>query len=167
MSTWIVPLLGVDFQDDFDKMLIDYIEANYNIADPVKTDTDHFRFSFGFFDLNQPYEITTLEPQNATRREQELGPRENNMSTLMEVHIRAERLNPNGRDPQLGAMEREVIRIIGQYRPNNIVGIRNMTWEGGGRDYSNIRFSGNDWDEQDWRAIVYCRIFYEKRDTST
>jgi hypothetical protein len=160
MSTWIVPLLGVDFQDDFDKMLIDYIEANYNIADPVKTDTDHCRFYYGLsddnepFDLNQPYEIVTVE--KGTRRELELGPRENNMSTSLDINIRMERLNHEA--AQFGYMKREVIRIIGQYHANNIVGIRNMTWEGGDPLYSN--------SSQDWRYVIYARIFYDIRDTS-
>ena len=68
MSTWIVPLLGNDFADDFDKMIIDYIETNYNIADPVKTDTTHFRFAAGFFDYNQPYEITAQEQDTAIEK---------------------------------------------------------------------------------------------------
>lgn len=162
MSTWIVPKLGVDFQDDFDKMVMDYIEANYNITDPIKTDIEHFRFAAGFYDYNQPYEITAQETD--TRRELELGPRSNNMSTLIEINIRMERLNPNGVDPQLGYMEREVQRIIGQYRPHDIDGIRNMTWEGGGRVYSHM--IRDEYAEQDWRTLVYCRVFYEKRDVS-
>ena len=68
MSTWIVPLLGNDFADDFDKMIIDYIETNYNIADPVKTDTTHFRFAAGLFDYNQPYEITAQEQDTAIEK---------------------------------------------------------------------------------------------------
>lgn len=164
MSTWIVPLLGVDFQNDFDKMLIDYIETNYNITDPLKTDTDYLRFAAGFFDYNQPYEITVIEQD--TRREQELGNggRSNYMSTLIEVNIRMQRLNPNGIDPQLGYMEREVQRIIGQYRPHNITGISVMTYEGKRRMYSHM--TRDEYAETDWRTQVYARIYYELRDVS-
>ena len=45
----------------------------------------------------------------------------------MEVNIRMQRLTEeSGIAPQLGYMEREVIRIIGQYRPHDIVGIRDI-----------------------------------------
>lgn len=161
MSTWIVPLLGVDFQNDFDKMLIDYIETNYNIPDPVKTDTDHFRFYFGLsddnepFDLNQPYEIVAVE--KGTRRESQLQPRSNYMSTLLEINTRMERLDHEA--AQFGNMKREIIRIIGQYKPHNITGIMNMTWEGGDPMYTDT--------SQDWRYVIYCRIYYELRDVST
>ena len=75
-----------------------------------------------------------------------------------------ERLTPNGADPQLGAMEREVIRILGQYRPHNIVGISDLTWIGGNRVYSHM--IRDEYAEQDWRTLVRCRLYYEKRDTS-
>jgi hypothetical protein len=160
MSTWIVPLLNTDFQDDLDKLVINYIETNYNILDPLKTDTDHFRFASGLsddnepFDLNQPYECVVVE--KGTRRELELGPRENNMSTLLEVNIRMERLDHEA--AQFGYMKREVIRVIGQYAPNDIVGIRDIVWEGGDPIYSN--------SSQDWRYVIYARIYYELRNVS-
>ena len=164
MSTFIVPHLGNPFPDDFDKLIIGYIETNYNIADPVKTSTDYLRFASGFFDYNQPYEITVIEQD--TRREMELGNggRSNYMSTLIEVNIRMQRLSPNGVDPQLGAMEREVIRIIGQYRPHNITGISVMTWEGTRRIYSHM--IRDEYAETDWRTSVLCRVYYEYRDVS-
>ena len=87
------------------------------------------------------------------------------MSTVIEINIRMERLTPNGADPQLGAMEKEVQRIIGQYKPHDITGIRNMTWEGGQRIYSHM--IRDEYAEQDWRTMVRCRIFYEYRDVST
>ena len=163
MSTWIVPLLGIDFTSDFDKLLIDYIKTKYSIADPTKTDTNSFRFSFGLsdnnelFDLNQPYEIVTVE--KGTRREQELGNagRSNNMSTSLDINIRMQRLDHEA--AQFGYMKREVIRIIGQYQPHDIVGIRDIIWEGGDPIYTD--------SSQDWRYVIYARIFYELRNVST
>ena len=163
MSTWIVPLLGIDFTSDFDKLLIDYIKTKYSIADPTKTDTNSFRFASGLsennepFDLNQPYEIVTVE--KGTRREQELGNagRSNNMSTGLDINIRMERLAHEA--AQFGYMKREVIRIVGQYQPHDIVGIRDIVWEGGDPEYSD--------SPQDWRYVIYARIFYEYRNVST
>lgn len=163
-NDWIVPLLGVQFPNDLDKMIKDYIETNYNIPDPDKTATDYMRFAAGFFDYNQPYEICVIEQD--TRREAELGNggRSNYMSTRLDINLRMERLNPNGIDPQLGKMQNEIQRIIGQYRPHNIVGISVMTWEGSARVYSHM--TRDEFAETDWRAVVYCRIFYEYRDVS-
>lgn len=163
MSTWIVPLLGTDFTNDFDKMIIDYIQINYDIPDPDKTTADYFRFATGFYDYNQPYEITAIEQD--TRPEIPLDTRGFYMSTAVDINIRMQRLTPNGADPQLGYMEREVIRIIGQYRPHNIVGISDIKWDGGNRVYGHI--VGDDYAETDWRTLVRCRLFYEKRDIST
>ena len=160
VDDWVVPLLGVDFQTDFDKMVVAYIQTNYNIADPVKTDVDHLRFAAGFFDFNQPYEICVTEQD--TVPEPIINPRSNYMSTRLDINIRAERLTPNAVDPQLGAIEREIIRILGQYRHHNITGISDMRWQGGQRIYSHM--VRDEYAEQDWRSTITCRIYFEKRD---
>ena len=164
MSTYVVPeLVNADFTSDFDEMVINYISTKYNISDPIKTDTEHFHFKVGFFDFSKPYEIAALE-QDTRIESWSNGGRSAYVSTGLEIGIRMKRLDRAGTeiDPQLGNMEREIIRIAGQYRNGDITGIKVMMWDGGGRVYT-----GTDtYAKSDWRSVVRIRVYYEKRDIS-
>jgi hypothetical protein len=160
-TTWRPPELANDFTTDFQDMVIAYVEAQYSISDPIKTDTDHLSFNSGFYPFNRPYEICCIETDTRPPTWAN-GGRDSYTSTGIEIGIRMERLDRNKADPQLGNMEREVIRIAGQYRPSNIAGIKMMLWDGGNRVYE-----GKDqWMESDWRTVVKYRIYYNKRDFS-
>lgn len=160
-ATWQVPELGTDFTEDFEDMVLEYIQDEYSIINPDKTDTEHFSFNVGFFPFFKPYEICCISTDTVPPRFTN-GGRDCYTSTGIEVGIRMERLDRNKTDPQLGNMEREIIRIAGQYRPDNIPGIKMMLWDGGNRIYG-----GKDqWAESDWRSLVKYRIYYNKRDFS-
>lgn len=161
MSTYIVPELGTDFPDDFEDMVKDYVETEYSIADPIKTDTEHFNFKVGFFGYFLPYEIAFL--QTVTEPPQyNSGGRGFYTGTEIMVGIRMERISRDKVDPQLGNMEREIQRIAMQYRAGDIPGIKSMVYWGGER----VLNATDNWAETDWRSIVRLRVYYEKRDIS-
>jgi hypothetical protein len=64
--------------------------------------------------------------------------------------------------PQLGYMEREIQRILMQYRTGDIPGIKDLYWYGGARVYD----AGDSFAQSDWRSMVRSRIIYEKIDIS-
>jgi len=167
VSTFGVPELQLsttdipDFTSDFEDLVIPYITNKYSLTDPAKTDTDHFSIHVGFYDYFRPYEITALTTD--TRVEEWLnGGRASYQSTGLEISIRMKRINRNKVDPQLGNMEREIIRIAGQYRHDDILGIKNILYDGGGRVYQ----ATDDYSKSDWRCVVRVRVYYEKRDIS-
>ena len=164
-ASWVAPILATDFQDDFDKLLIDYLETKYSISDPDKNNTSQkgMIFKFGFFSLDRPYEITTIERDTTVSKY--LSPQHYWMNTDMDINIRMERLNPNGADPQMGYMRREVVRILGAYTAHEIPGINQIDWLGG----TPVYLPNTDTDahaEQDWRYTVRCRLVYEMRNIS-
>jgi hypothetical protein len=82
----------------------------------------------------------------------------------MEIHIRMKRLARSETEisPQLGYMEREVQRITMQYRNQDIIGIKDIVPNGGGRVYD-----GQDtYATSDWRSVVRVIMQYEKADIS-
>jgi len=164
-ASWVVPTLSTDFTFDFDKALIDYIKTKYSIPDPDKNNTSNkaMIFKAGFPSLDRPYCISVLE--QPTDISQYLNSRDYWMNTLMDINIRMERLSPNGFDPQLGYMRREVVRILGAYQAYDIPGILEIHWLGG----TPIYLPNTDIDaqaEQDWRYTVRCRLVYEMRNIS-
>ena len=160
MSTFVVPeLVTTDFTSDFEDLVIPYITTKYSISDPLKTDTDHFEIHVGFYDYFRPYEITALSTDTRVENWSNSG-RRFYASTGVTISIRMKRLSRDKVDPQLGNMEREIIRIATQYRPNDITGIKTMMYDGGGRIYN----ATDDHAKSDWRAEVRVRLFYEKAD---
>ncbi len=161
MSFVVPELVTQDFSSDFEDLVIPYIKTKYTITNPNKTDTDHLDFHVGFYDFFRPYEITGLSTD--TRIEQWFnGGRMFTASTGIEINIRMERLTDNKVDPQLGNMEREIIKIATQYRVNDIAGIKSMIYDGGGRVYQ----ATDDHSTTDWRVIVRLRVYYQKADIS-
>lgn len=162
MSTFVVPeLVTTDFPSDFDVLVTPYFLTNYSLADPIKTDAAHFQMHVGFYDYFTPYEIAILQTDTAPPQYINSG-RMFMTSSGVEVNIRMERLTDNKPDPQLGAMEREIIRIAVQCRPNNITGIKSIVYDGGGRIYQAI----DDHSTTDWRCVVRLRVLYQKADIS-
>ena len=160
MASWVVAPLGTPFPQRHTKSLIDYIETNYSLTDPDKSNTTNFVFREGFYTLSKPYQITTLE-QN-TDINQTINTRDLDMYTLMYINIRMYRLQPMGIDPQLWDMREEVIRILGEYETYDIPGVRELRYQGGMPEYvpnSDARAQA----EQDWRYIVKCTMHYELR----
>ncbi len=160
-TTFVVPELGTDFTEDFEDMVRDYFATEYSISDPAKTDTEHFKIKVGFFDFFLPYEIGIIQSDTAQPTYSNSG-RRAYTGTGLQIGIRMQRIARDKVDPQLGNMEREIIRIIMQYRNQEIPGIKSMVWDGGRRVYD----ANDSWAESDWRAVVNFHVTYEKSDIS-
>ena len=164
MSTFVVPeLSSTDFTSDFDELVRAYLYSKYSLTDPLKTGTD-IKFKVGFFDYKLPYEIAILE-QDTDPPQYPNGRRRAYTQTTMEIHIRMKRLARSETEisPQLGYMEREIQRILMQYRTGDIAGIKDLYWAGGARNYS----AGDSYAQTDWRSMVRARLIYEKIDISS
>jgi len=163
--TFVVPELSTtDFVSDFDEMVRSYIETKYNIPDPDKTASNTLKIKVGFFDFKLPYEIAVLEVDTDPPQYPN-GRRRAYTQTSIEIHIRMKRLPRSETEisPQLGMMEREIQRILMQYRSQDIPGIKDLYWAGGTRVYN-----GNDsYAASDWRSLIRARAIYEKIDISS
>lgn len=162
-ATFVVPeLTTTDFTSDFDELLRQYIYNEYALTDPLKTGAT-IKFKVGFFDYKVPYEIAVIETDTDIPQYPN-GRRRAYTSTGMEVHVRAKRMARSETQipEQLGIMEREIIRIIMQYRSQEIPGIKDVVWAGSLRIYSPT----DTWATSDWHSAVRCRMFYEKSDIS-
>ena len=161
-ASWLVPeLVTTDFTADFEDLLIPYIKTKYTITNPNQTDIEHFKIRVGFFDFSVPYEIVALQADTRPEQWGNAG-RWVYASTGIIIAIRMERISRDKVDPQLGNMEREIIRIAGQYRPGEIPGIKKIMWDGGERIYN----ADDDYAASDWRSLVRVRVYYEKVDVS-
>ena len=163
MSTFVVPELSTtDFTSDFDELVRAYIETKYSLADPLKA-SNTIKFKVGFFDFKLPYEIAILETETDPPQYPN-GRRRAYTQTTMEIHIRMKRLPRSETEisPQLGFMEREIQRILMQYRSQDIAGIKDLYWAGGQRVYN----AGDTYAQSDWRSLVRARLIYEKIDIS-
>ena len=158
----VVPeLLTTDFVQDFDEMVRSYIATQYTLLDPDITTPNLLKIKVGFFDYKLPYEIAILEvdtdmPQFTN------GRRRAYTQTTMEIHIRMKRLPRSETEisPQLGKMEREIQRILMQYKSQDIPGIKDLYWAGGTRVYN----AGDSYAQSDWRSLIRARVIYEKID---
>jgi hypothetical protein len=149
-----------DFTSDFDELLRSYIVAEYSLSDPAVSD---MKFKVGFFDYKMPYEIAIIERDTNPPRFLN-GRRRAYWETGMEINIRMKRLARSETEisPQLGYMEREIQRIVFQYRNQDILGIKDVVPAGGGRVYD-----GQDsYATSDWRSVVRVIMQYEKADIS-
>ena len=162
--SWVVVGLDTPFTEYVDKMLIDYLYAQYDIPDPDKTNTTQkgIIFKKGFYMLDRDYEITTLERDTVI--DQILSPRDYWMGTFVDINIRMYRLKPNAQDIQMLNMRNEIFRIIGAYVEGSyaIPGIYDIEEQGGTPDYA----FGSDKDnksQQDWRYIERVKLRYQLR----
>jgi len=168
MSSYVVPELGTNFQTDFDKLVRDYIYAQYNISDPSKTDTGDpsltepiLNIKVGFFSYDKEFEIAVLETDWRVEQWGNAG-RQSYRSTGIQISMRMRRIDVDKVDPQLGNMEREIDRIASQYQNYGIPGIKEMQPESGERVYE----ATDNWASSDWRSVYRLRLYYEKQDLS-
>lgn len=164
MSTFVVPEIQTDFPSDFDEMVRAYIYNEYLLTDPDKTTPNLLKIKVGFFDYKLPYEIAILEVDTDPPQYPN-GRRRAYTQTTIEIHIRMKRLPRSETEisPQLGMIEREVQRILMQYKSQDIPGIKDLYWAGGTRVYN----AGDSYAQSDWRSLVRARIIYEKIDISS
>jgi hypothetical protein len=165
-ATIAIPETAAEQTDDWDRLVLAYLFANWTLTNPAKGSTmiDHsntrlVRFRLGFPDYSSAYEINILEtdtvpqPMNHGWRYW--------MQTTLLIGIGMERLDADRPDLQLGLMEREIQRLAMTYitfATQQIPGVKEMNWGGQSRIYS-----GNDsWAKSQWRTDARINITYEK-----
>ena len=170
MSTFVVPELGTDFSSDFEDTIIDYIYDKWSISDPAKDVTaqtengEMVSFKAGFPDYFRPYEICCVQTRT------ELLEKINGkfvFTTGLDIMARMKRLERDAIDvdPQLENMENELQRIIENYIPNEIVGIKDLVYSEN-ISAERVYNARDSYAKSDWRSIIHIKVMYEKEDTS-
>ena len=156
---------AVDFSQDFEDMLIDYIYDDWSIADPAKPATktginNTIEFRPGFPANNKPYEVSTLTFE--TLELEKLSSVQWYMQTNVTVRLREMHIAQSQKDPQLGNMEREILRMVHQYRDNEILGIKRMMFLGGTRIYErDDSITKSEWESTMNVGMTYSKINIE------
>lgn len=165
VGNWIVPELQTDFQDPLENMMMQYIFDQWTLTTPtelskpadMKTQNAFIQFKVGFFDTHRPYEVAAVRTTTKTEEVQEYG-RRLQLSTGIDIGTRMHDINRDKVNPALDKMEKEVMRIVGQYITNEIIGIKYIIYEG-----NDPVLTGTDNAfKSDWRSITHVRMFYEK-----
>jgi len=171
--TWVVPELNADFSQDFEDIIIQYMYDNWLETNPAKgtvlkpnneIEPDKVSFKPGFPDFFKPYEVAIV--QTRTTPLEKIGGKWM-FVTGLDVMVRMKRIEKDGiaYDIQLENMEREVQRIVENYIPNSIVGIKDLIYDD---TVSTEKVYGarDTWAKSDWRTVVHIKVFYEKEDVS-
>jgi len=116
-------------------------------------------YRVGFPDHSKPYEITAL--QRNTDIKQMQGPAGMGAyfeaNTMIEINIFCKRINRDNVDPQLGNMEREVMRLICGFNKGDIAGVSDMVLERMERIYN----ANDTYSKTEWRTRALVRVVYE------
>ena len=168
MSTWIVPELQADFDDDFEDLLMPYLFDKWSITVPIKgtvprpdmtLEPDTVSFKVGFPDFNRPYEVCVIQTKTDPIEKQS---GKWTFTTTIEVMLRMLRIDRNAIDvdPQLENMEQEIQRIVESYPYNDITGIKDIFFDPISTE--RIYDAKDNWAKSDWRSIVRIKLFYQK-----
>lgn len=161
-----IPETAAEQTGDWDKLVLAYLFANWNIGNPAKgsayidnSDPTLVRFRLGFPDFTHAYEINIIETETQDQIMNH-GWRYWMQTTLL-IGIRMKRLDRDRPDPQLGYMEREIQRLAMTYitfATQQIPGVKEMNWGGQQRIYN----ATDNWAKSDWRSEARITITYEK-----
>ena len=166
VATIAIPETAQEQSDDWDKLVLAYLFANWNISNPAKGSTPidtsnntFVRFRLGFPDYSHAYEITILETDSPVQAMNH-GWRYWFQTTLL-IGIRMKRIGRDRPDPQLGFMEREIQRLAMTYitfATQQIPGVKEMNYAGQERIYN----ATDSYAISDWRTEARITITYEK-----
>ena len=116
-------------------------------------------YRVGFPDHSKPYEITVLQ-RNTTIEPIEVGIGTGayyRSTTTMEINIFCKRLTRDNIDPQLGNMEREVMRLICGFNKGDIVNVSELILEKIERIYN----ARDTYAKAEWRTMVTVKVVSE------
>ena len=113
-----------------------------------------FDIKSGLADFFRPYSAVIL-PTNSTITRLSTYKGMWNVWAEYEIFISAKRLERDNVDLQLGNVEREVMKEICQYKPNNIDGILEMQYIGMERIYDS-----SNWAKANWSSRTFLRVRY-------
>ena len=180
-----------DFTTDLENLVITYIYTKWsltgNLAKPLfehATGQD-LEFRPGFDRGRPSFQVLCIQTDTEVRAKQDVAQRSWEMVTRLEITVITNVLNDlDNVRPELGRMEREVQRILNQYKDGDIVGIDRMYFTGQTRVYDDIvaggtgsnlvrgsrgsggRSSGANWQTQRWKTRIFAECVYYKDDIS-
>lgn len=175
-----------DFTSDIEDIIVQYLYDEWSITTPrkpVKPALPHaagqdLNFFPGFPRRSAPYEVLCIQTDTMSM-EPDNSQHSWKFMTSLEITMVAVRITNDNIDPELGNMEREIERIINQYRPYEIEGIANLIFKGrsriyddtvaGGRTSQTIRGGSQGVSgafSKTWKSRIYCDVHYYKVDTS-
>ena len=116
-------------------------------------------YRVGFPDHSKPYEITVLQRDTVIKQIQNSAGMGlyYEANTYIEISIFCKRITPDNVDPQLGNMEREVVRLVCGFNKGDIPGVSDMVLERMERIYN----ANDTYAKTEWRTRVTVRIVYE------
>jgi hypothetical protein len=110
----------------------------------------------GFANFFQPYSATVI-PTTTSIEQSSLTKFAGGywiLNTVYEIKVSAKRLATKG--AQLGNMEREIMKIVCLYVPDQILGIEDMTYLGQERIYGiNDSFAKSEWETRIMISVKY------------
>ena len=186
-----------EFDTDIEDIVVDYLFDEWSLSEPpaIPTPTpaqlrkpykpalphaagQDLNFFPGFPRRSAPYEILCIQTDTIPS-EPDNSQHSWKMTTTLEITMTAVRITNDNIDPELGNMEREVERIINQYRPYEIEGISNMMFKGRSRIYDDTIAGGRTMQTvrggsqgatgaftKKWVSRIYCDVTYYKVDTT-
>jgi hypothetical protein len=120
---------------------------------------NYINIKAGLMDYFRPYDATILPTKTTITRLTNYKGMWNVFADL-EIMISARRLERDNVGLELGNVEREVMKLVCQYKPEDIVGIKEMQYGG----YERIYTPGN-WAKSNWLSKTFIRIrFYHTGD---
>jgi|SRR5687768_8213725 len=137
-----------DFSQDLENLLIQYIYDEWSIADPAKPAAKQgfgqtIEFRPGFDRTTPAYQVLCIQTDTETV-EADTSQRSFKFLTRFEITVITNIMGDlDNVQPQLGYMEREIQRIINQYRYQDIPGIVNLAFRGQARVYDDIVAGAN------------------------
>jgi hypothetical protein len=156
--TWFVSNRGADFTQPIEDMLSTYLQARWGAAitppksiNPPADFSTNVRFGDFAYDYFSTYYIRVKEGDTEFNNDLIMD-NTFQMNTAVNIDLTARRLKTGEHFAELNNMRLEVIRILGNYRPDGIVGIHMIEIESPGeRDIEPRTLEGN-------RSIWYVRI---------
>ena len=113
-----------------------------------------FNIKSGLYDFFRPYSAVIL-PTNSTIKRYTTYKGMWEVWAEYEIYISAKRLERDNVDLQLGNVEREIMKEVCQYKPNDIDGILEMHYLGMERIYDST-----NWAKANWASRTFIRVRY-------
>lgn len=116
-------------------------------------------YRIGFPDHSKPYEITALQRNTVVRPIQSGigGGLYYEVATMIEISLFVKRLARDNVDPQLGNMEREVMRLICTFSKGDVLNVSDLILEKMERVYN----ANDTYAKTEWRTIFTVKVVYE------
>lgn len=123
VSRWILSGVGSELTADIEDLISSFLQTKWAETNPVKTD---IKFGDDWWDDNGDFQIHCNETITKPTRIAN-GGQFALYETLVDIHIFCRRLGEMQTDPQLGNMQREIMRIMHLFPTQVAAGMLSVT----------------------------------------